>query len=82
MYKLKGFFEVDVVDLYPSAGEGMHEDGIEMAQHISKDYDAIVLAVEHKEYKEMGEEEWEKMANGDLLLFDNENLFKKYFYKD
>jgi UDP-N-acetyl-D-mannosaminuronate dehydrogenase len=41
-----------------------------MTQHIGNDYDAIVLAVGHKEYKEIWEDELNQMSNGELLLFD------------
>lgn len=61
---------VDVVDPHASANEVMHEYGIEMQSKIGSDYDAIVLAVGHREYKEMTEAELNLMSKGNLLLFD------------
>jgi UDP-N-acetyl-D-galactosamine dehydrogenase len=61
---------VDVVDPHASADEVMHEDGIEMVPKMGSDYVAVVLAVGHREFKEMGEDELNQMSNGELLLFD------------
>jgi UDP-N-acetyl-D-galactosamine dehydrogenase len=71
IHELKEYsLKVDVVDPYANADEVMHEYGIEMAQHISNDYDAIVLAVGHQAYKNLDKSTLESMSNGELLLFD------------
>jgi UDP-N-acetyl-D-mannosaminuronate dehydrogenase len=41
-----------------------------MVPKMGSDYVAVVLAVGHREYREMGKEELEKISNGEVLLFD------------
>ncbi|HVD97272.1 MAG TPA: nucleotide sugar dehydrogenase [Cytophagaceae bacterium] len=49
--ELKDFsLQVEVIDPHASAEEFKHEYGLELADQAGKDYDAIVLAVMHKEY--------------------------------
>ena len=61
---------VDVVDPHASAGEVMHEYGIELAPAIGEDYDVIFIAVGHKEYKAMSKSDLEAISKSELLLID------------
>jgi UDP-N-acetyl-D-galactosamine dehydrogenase len=61
---------VHVVDPWASANEVAHEYGISMMDIPSGAYDAIVVAVGHKEYKSMTKTDLQKLSNGDVLLFD------------
>ena len=47
---------VDVIDPKADAAEVMEEYGIKLAAMPSGRYDAVILAVAHKEYREMGAE--------------------------
>jgi UDP-N-acetyl-D-galactosamine dehydrogenase len=53
--ELKSFqVNVDLVDPHASSQEMQHEYGVELVE-IGKDYDAIILAVNHKEYRNLDE---------------------------
>lgn len=62
--------QVDVVDPHADAGEVDHEYGIKLAEKAGENYDAILIAVGHQEYKQMTKQELEAMSNGELILFD------------
>lgn len=47
---------VDVIDPKADAAEVMEEYGIKLAAMPSGRYDAVILAVAHKDYREMGAE--------------------------
>lgn len=68
--------QVDVVDPYASAEEVMHEYGITLAGNIANNYDAVVLAVGHKEYKEMTTQTLVDMSKDELVLFDIKGIKK------
>ncbi len=42
---------VDITDPYASSEELQHEYGFGLTEHIANDYDAIIVAVPHEEYK-------------------------------
>lgn len=76
--------QVDVVDPYASAVEVKHEYGVELSDNIGDDYDAIVIAVGHKEYRAMSKNELENISKDDLILFDikgikNSDLYENYW---
>ena len=60
---------VDVIDPKADAAEVMEEYGIQLAAMPSGRYDAVILAVAHKEYREMGAEGISSMiAEGGLFV--------------
>jgi UDP-N-acetyl-D-glucosamine/UDP-N-acetyl-D-galactosamine dehydrogenase len=61
---------VDVVDPWASRDEVFHEYGIEVKDKIDRNYDAIIIAVGHKTYRDMDKKYLESISNGSLLLFD------------
>ena len=75
---------VHVVDPYASANEVAHEYGISMVDEPQGGYDAIAIAVGHKEYKELSKSVMQSLSNGPLLLFDikgvkDESEFENYW---
>jgi UDP-N-acetyl-D-glucosamine/UDP-N-acetyl-D-galactosamine dehydrogenase len=62
--------DISVVDPFADADHVMKEYGIYLNTKIEGTFDAIVLAVGHKEYRDMAILEYEKLANNNLLLFD------------
>jgi UDP-N-acetyl-D-galactosamine dehydrogenase len=75
---------VDVVDPYANPIEVMHEYNLEITKEPKGIYDIIVLAVGHKQYKEMNLDALEKWSTNDLILFDlkgikSSNKPKKYW---
>ena len=60
---------VDVIDTKADADEVMEEYGIKLAAMPSGRYDAVILAVAHKEYREMGAEGISSLiADGGLFV--------------
>lgn len=58
---------VDIYDPHADAAEVKHEYGLTMIPSLSKQYDAIVLAVGHKEFREM---DWERIQHGKTVIYD------------
>lgn len=61
---------VHVVDPWASANEVAHEYGIPLIDSPIGKYDAVVVAVGHKEYKMLTKSKLQQLANGEILLFD------------
>ena len=76
--ELKSFqVAVDVVDPHASSEEMEHEYGLTLAKEAANDYDAIIVAVNHREYQNMSESDFEKMMKDDLGIFvDVKGIFK------
>lgn len=76
--ELKSFqVKVDVVDPHASSDEMMHEYGVGLIGQPTNDYDAIIVAVNHKEYKAMIEADFQAMMKDDQGIFvDVKGIFK------
>lgn len=61
---------VHVVDPWASANEVAHEYGISMIDVPVGTYDAVVIAVGHKEYRLLSKADLVQLSNGEVLLFD------------
>ena len=62
---------VDVYDHWANPAEVKHEYGIELIPELKQDhYDAIVLAVDHTEYKAWGEEKIRALGKEKHILYD------------
>ncbi len=69
--ELKDFsLDVDVVDANASKEEVLHEYGIELKDKSTGPYDALVIAVGHKEYRVLRLEDLNALSKDPLLLFD------------
>lgn len=73
---------VHVVDPYASANEVAHEYGITLMDQATGEYDAILIAVGHQEYKELTKAELQSMSKGDLVLFDIKGIKDSRDYKN
>ncbi len=68
--------KVDVHDPWVDADEAVHEYGIRPVRQPRKGaYDAVVLAVAHKEFKEMGAKAMRAFARKPHVLYDIKYLF-------
>jgi UDP-N-acetyl-D-galactosamine dehydrogenase len=76
--ELKSFqVAVDVVDPHASSEEMEHEYGITLAKEAESDYDAVIVAVNHREYQNMSESDFERMMKDNLGIFvDVKGIFK------
>jgi UDP-N-acetyl-D-glucosamine/UDP-N-acetyl-D-galactosamine dehydrogenase len=69
--------KVEIVDPYASAEEVKHEYGIDMIKEPSGKYDAILLAVAHKQYSSLNEVTFKNLLTDDGILFDVKGIFPK-----
>ena len=68
--------QVDVYDPLVSADEAMHEYGISTVNHPSSaSYEAIILAVAHSHFKEMGIDAIRSLGKPCHVLYDLKYLF-------
>jgi UDP-N-acetyl-D-galactosamine dehydrogenase len=76
--ELKSFMvHVDLLDPHASSEEMIHEYGIGLIQKPTNDYDAIIVAVNHKEYKALSETDFKGMLkDGKGVFVDVKGIFK------
>lgn len=76
--ELKSFqVKVDVIDPHASSVEMEHEYGVALIDKLTNDYDAIIVAVNHKEYMQLTESDFKNMLKDDLGIFvDVKGIFK------
>ena len=68
---------VDLIDPHASSDEMLHEYGVGLIKNPTTDYDAIIVAVNHKEYKTYKEEDFKKLLKDQKGLFvDVKGIFK------
>jgi len=62
---------VDVYDPWVNAEEAQHEYGITPITELKPNhYDAIIIAVNHRQFLEMGADNIRKLGNGNVVVFD------------
>jgi UDP-N-acetyl-D-galactosamine dehydrogenase len=68
---------VDLIDPHASSDEMQHEYGVGLVEKASNDYDAIIVAVNHKEYQQMVESDFTGMlTDGTGVFVDVKGIFK------
>jgi UDP-N-acetyl-D-galactosamine dehydrogenase len=67
---------VDVIDPHASPEEVREEYEIELSQDVKPPYDAIVVAVNHKEYLELNEDFYLSVAAREALLMDIKGIYR------
>jgi len=72
---------VDVVDPYASSKELKHEYGFELVEKPSGKYDAIIVVVNHKPYKELQEDFFVSMAAEKAILVDVKGIYRNKIKK-
>jgi len=61
--------DVDLVDPHASSDEMMREYGVGLVSEPTNNYDAVIVAVNHRDYKELKEDDFKKM------MPDNQGVF-------
>ncbi|WP_404393206.1 Vi polysaccharide biosynthesis UDP-N-acetylglucosamine C-6 dehydrogenase TviB [Pseudoalteromonas phenolica] len=76
--ELKDFnMSVDVYDNWADATEVKHEYGLELITELEEGkYDGVVLAVDHSELKEMGEQKLRSFGKDKHVLYDVKHVLK------
>jgi UDP-N-acetyl-D-galactosamine dehydrogenase len=68
---------VDLIDPHASSDEMKHEYGVGLVEKAANDYDAIIVAVNHKEYQQMVESDFKGMlTDGSGVFVDVKGIFK------
>jgi UDP-N-acetyl-D-galactosamine dehydrogenase len=71
--------QVDVVDPHADSEELEHEYGYKLTPEVSKGYDAVIVAVNHKEYTILDENYFQSIMNPGALLVDLKGIFRGKF---
>ena len=76
--ELKSFLvHVDILDPHASSIEMEKEYGVSLIEKANNDYDAIIVAVNHKEYNNMSEMNFKSLLkNGEGIFVDVKGIFK------
>ena len=72
---------VEVSDPRANSAELKHEYGSELTAKIGNDYDAVIIAVNHTEYKDYDEAWFNKVLHKDGLVIDIKGIYKGKFSK-
>jgi UDP-N-acetyl-D-galactosamine dehydrogenase len=68
---------VDLIDPHASSAEMEHEYGVSLISSASNDYDAIIVAVNHKEYLELNESYFKNLLkDGKGVFVDVKGIYK------
>ena len=68
---------VDMIDPHADSAEMKHEYGVPLISHASKDYDAIIVAVNHKEYMGLNENYFKGLLKeGKGIFVDVKGIYK------
>ncbi len=77
VYEFKKFMvNVHVTDPHADSEELYHEYKFKLVKEIENDYDAIILAVNHKEYLELDEYYFKSISSPDAFFFDVKGAFR------
>jgi UDP-N-acetyl-D-galactosamine dehydrogenase len=68
---------VHLHDPNANPNEVAHEYGISLTEEIGKNYDAIVVAVAHDEFKRYGIEDFRTFSRDHLILFDLKGIYDR-----
>ena len=73
--------QLEVTDPRASSSELKHEYGFELTDKIGNDYDAVVVAVNHKEYTHLNEDYFLSICKPDGILVDIKGVFREKIKK-
>ncbi len=77
VYELQEFgVTIDIIDPGADAGEVFHEYGFKMVPKHGKDYDAVIVAVGHKEYASLDEPFFDTILNKDGVVVDVKGILR------
>jgi len=69
--------QIDIVDPYADAKEVEEEYGIHLTNKVTGDYDVVVVAVAHEEYKKLDKGYFSSIMNETGLLMDLKGIYRK-----
>ena len=68
---------VHITDPFASPNEVAHEYKLTLVDSISDGYDAVIVAVNHDEYKELTIDYFKSIMNGEPILLDLKGIYEK-----
>jgi UDP-N-acetyl-D-glucosamine/UDP-N-acetyl-D-galactosamine dehydrogenase len=78
--ELKSYgLKVEVVDPHASSEEFKHEYGIDLVDKKANNYDAVVVAVNHKEYIDLDENYFKSILSENGILVDIKGMYRNRF---
>ncbi len=79
VHELESFnMNVDIYDSWADAEEVKHEYGVELiSEPVEESYDAIILAVDHSDFKSWGEEKIRRLGKVNHILYDVKHVLDK-----
>jgi len=73
---MKYSINVHLIDPHASPNEVAHEYNLTMVDTISNDYDAVIVAVNHKEYKELDYDYFRSIMSDKPILLDLKGIYE------
>jgi len=70
---------VDVVDAQADPKEVAHEYGLELLPQPGENYDAVIVAVQHREYCTLGPQDFQALMNGKPILLDLKSIYPRSY---
>ncbi len=71
---------VHITDAWASANEVAHEYKLTLTENLSDNYDAVIVAVAHEEYKKLTADYFKSITNDQPILMDLKGMYD--FAKD
>ena len=68
--------QLDIVDPFASSEEVDREYGVKLSDQASTEYDAVIVAVAHQEYKALTEDYFSSLLVEDGIVVDLKNIYK------
>jgi UDP-N-acetyl-D-galactosamine dehydrogenase len=72
--------KVDVIDPYASVDEVKEEYGINLTPKPGNNYDAVIIAVSHKQYSELTEQDFTNLTQKDGIIADIKGIYSNKLY--
>jgi UDP-N-acetyl-D-galactosamine dehydrogenase len=73
---LNAYISVHVIDPFASSEELTHEYGFGLIDKPGNDYSAVILAVQHKQYKNLDSSYFESITKKDAIIADLKGLYR------
>ena len=70
------FRSVHVTDPHASSAELMHEYGFGLTTDIVNDYDAVIVAVPHNEYKKLDDNYFAGITKPEAMMADLKGIYR------
>ncbi|MEL6945113.1 MAG: UDP binding domain-containing protein, partial [Bacteroidota bacterium] len=65
-----------LIDPHASPNELSHEYKLALVDEVSNNYDAVIIAVAHQEYKDLSLDYYKSIMNGSPILIDLKGVFE------